>query len=77
MLSNQIVIRYFSTGMDKSYQRGDIGPHGVVVKLVPAHWGKHTDLNKNKISCWYKQESIWTKRRAQTVVPMNVKKFKV
>ncbi|XP_012559591.2 uncharacterized protein LOC100198320 isoform X1 [Hydra vulgaris] len=63
-------------GMDKSYQRGDIGPHGVVVKLVPAHWGKHTDLNKNKISCWYKQESIWTKRRAQTVVPLNVKKFK-
>lgn len=63
-------------GMDKSYQRGDIGKHGVVVKITPAHWSKKADLDENTISCWYKEESKWSNRRGQTVIPMNVKKFK-
>lgn len=63
--------------MDKSYQRGDIGKNGVVVKLTPVHWGKKGDLDSTTDSCWYKEDSKWTDRRGQTVVPLNVKKFKV
>ena len=64
--------------MDKSYQRGDIGKNGVVVKVTPAHWSKKGDLSEsNTMSCWYKEDSKWSNRRGQTVVPLNVKKFKV
>lgn len=64
--------------MDRSYQRGDIGKYGVVVKITPAHWSKKADLSEaNTISCWYKEDSKWSNRRGQTVVPLNVKKFKV
>ena len=63
--------------MDKTYQRGDIGKTGVVLKITPAHWKKKGNLHENTISCWYKEENKWTKRRAQTIVPLNVKKFEV
>lgn len=68
---------YPISGMDKTYQRGDIGSHGVVLKITPAHWKKEGDMNDNTISCWYKEENKWSKRRGQTVVPMNIKKFDV
>ena len=63
--------------MDKTYQRGDIGKNGVVLKITPAHWKKKGNLDENTISCWYKEENKWIKRRAQTIVPMNIKKFEV
>ena len=63
--------------MDKTFQRGDIGPRGIVAKIVPAHWQKKGTLDTTKPYCWYKPESKWAGRRGQTVVPMNVKKFKV
>lgn len=76
-LTNNVNI-FHHLGMDKSYQRGDIGKNGVVVKVTPAHWSKKGDLSEsNTMSCWYKEDSKWSNRRGQTVVPLNVKKFKV
>ncbi|XP_066922832.1 counting factor associated protein D-like [Clytia hemisphaerica] len=73
---NMSRIDYYQ-GMDKSYQRGDIGKYGVVVKVTPAHWSKKGDLSEaNTLSCWYKEDSKWSNRRGQTIVPLNVKKFK-
>jgi len=65
------------TGMDKTYQRGDLMPYGALIKLVPAHWSKGDDLNKNARSCWYRPGFRWSPERGQSVLPEDVKKFEV
>ncbi|XP_068679493.1 counting factor associated protein D-like [Montipora foliosa] len=62
-------------GMDKTYQRGDLKPYGVLVKFVPAHWSKGKNLNKNSQTCWYRPGFRWSPERAQSVVPINLKGF--
>lgn len=63
--------------MDKTFQRGDLLDHGVMVKIIPAHYGKNGDLDKNTISCWYRPGFRWNPIRGQRVVPNNLKDFKV
>ncbi|KAL9979945.1 hypothetical protein ACROYT_G008468 [Oculina patagonica] len=62
-------------GMDKTYQRGDLMPYGALIKLVPAHWSKGDDLDKNTRSCWYRPGFRWSPERGQSVVPKNLKGF--
>ena len=66
-----------SSGMDKTFQRGDLGKYGVLVKVVPVHWKKGKDLDTNTISCWYRPGYRWSKQRGQHVVPPSLKHFKV
>ena len=63
--------------MDKTFQRGDLMKYGVLVKVVPVHWGKDKELNKNTISCWYRPGFRWSPERGQSVVPRNLNLFKV
>ena len=64
-------------GMDQTLQRGDLKPYGALIKLVPAHWGKGKDLDKNTRSCWYRPGFRWSPERAQSVLPKNLKGFEV
>ena len=52
-------------------------PYGALIKLVPAHWKKGNDLDKNSRSCWYRPGFRWSPERGQSVVPKKLKKFKV
>ena len=65
------------TGMDKTYQRGDLMSYGALIKLVPAHWSKGNDLNKNTRSCWYRPGFRWSPERGQSVIPKDLEKFEV
>ena len=65
------------TGMDKTYQRGDLMPYGALIKLVPAHWSKGDDLNKNTRSCWYRPGFRWSPESGQSVIPKDLEKFEV
>lgn len=64
-------------GMDKTYQRGDLMKYGALIKLVPAHWSKGDDLNKNTRSCWYRPGFRWSPEKGQSVLPQDLEKFKV
>ncbi|XP_048583024.1 counting factor associated protein D isoform X2 [Nematostella vectensis] len=63
-------------GMDKTFQRGDLMDYGVLVKVVPAHWGRDEDLDKNTISCWYRPGFRWSQQRGQSVLPAHLEHFK-
>ena len=63
--------------MDKTLQRGDLKPYGALIKFVPAHWSKGKNMNKNTRSCWYRPGFRWAPETAQTVIPKNLKGFKV
>ena len=52
-------------------------PHGALIKLVPAHWSKGDDLNKNTRSCWYRPGFRWSPERGQSVIPKDLEKFEV
>jgi len=64
------------SGMDKTIQRGDLGQHGEIYKIVPMH----SDISLTDsvyISCWYKPLSVWMHRKPQTVVPTSLDEFNV
>lgn len=71
------MLEFRSVGMDKTIQRGDLKPYGALIKFVPAHWGKGKDLDRNTRSCWYRPGFRWSPEKAQSIVPQNVKGFKV
>ena len=63
-------------GMDKTIQRGDLGHHGVLFKIVPKHSDSRPS-DHNFIGCWYKPLSKWLPRAGQSVIPTNLTEFKV
>lgn len=70
---------YFSIttlGMDKTIQRGDLGKHGILFKIVPMH-SEMKPSNKDFMSCWYKPVPKWLPRAGQSVIPTNLSEFKV
>ena len=71
------MLEFRSVGMDKTIQRGDLKPYGALIKFVPAHWGKGKDLDRNTRSCWYRPGFRWSPEKAQSIVPQNLKGFKV
>ena len=52
-------------------------PYGALIKLVPAHWSKGDDLNKNTRSCWYRPGFRWSPESGQSVIPKDLEKFEV
>lgn len=62
-------------GMDKTIQRGDLGKHGILFKIVPMH-SEMKPSNKDFMSCWYKPVPKWLPRAGQSVIPTNLSEFK-
>ena len=62
--------------MDKTIQRGDLGKHGILFKIVPMH-SEMKPSNKDFMSCWYKPVPKWLPRAGQSVIPTNLSEFKV
>ena len=63
-------------GMDKTIQRGDLGKHGILFKVVPMH-SEMKPSDNDFISCWYKALPKWLPRAGQSVIPTNLSEFKV
>ena len=62
--------------MDKTIQRGDIGSHGTLFKIVPMH-SDMAPSDNDYISCWYKPVPRWMPRVGQSVIPTNLSEFQV
>ena len=62
--------------MDKTIQRGDLGRHGILFKIVPMH-SETKPSDNDYMSCWYKPVSPWFPRAGQSVIPTNLSEFKV
>ncbi|XP_068738415.1 cathepsin S-like [Montipora capricornis] len=62
-------------GMDKTIQRGDLGKHGILFKVVPMH-SEMKPSDNDFISCWYKALPKWLPRAGQSVIPTNLSEFK-
>ena len=72
-----LFLNFFTTlGMDKTIQRGDLGKHGILFKIVPMH-SEMKPSNKDFMSCWYKPVPKWLPRAGQSVIPTNLSEFKV
>ena len=63
-------------GMDKTIQRGDLGKHGILFKIVPMH-SEMKPSDNDFMSCWYKPLPKWLPRAGQSVIPTNLSEFKV
>jgi hypothetical protein len=65
------------TGVDKTFQRGDLKEYGVYIKEIPMHKIKVGDNNKNSKSCWYDEGDEYDVVKPQSIVPMDLSHFKV
>lgn len=63
-------------GMDKTIQRGDLGKHGILFKIVPMH-AEMKPSDDTFTSCWYRAVPKWLPRAGQSVIPTNLSDFKV
>ena len=70
------VIFLYLIGMDKTIQRGDLGKHGILFKIVPMH-SEMKPSDNDFMSCWYKILPKWLPRAGQSVIPTNLSEFKV
>lgn len=61
--------------MDKTIQRGDLGKHGILFKIVPMH-SEIKPSDNDFMSCWYKPLPKWLPRAGQSVIPTNLSEFK-
>ena len=71
-----ILLVFFTSGMDKTIQRGDLGKHGILFKIVPMH-SEMKPSDNDFMSCWYKPLPKWLPRAGQSVIPTNLSEFKV
>ena len=62
--------------MDKTIQRGDLGKHGILFKIVPMH-SEMKPSDNDLTSCWCKPLLKWLPRAGQSVIPTNLSEFKV
>ncbi|XP_029202306.2 KDEL-tailed cysteine endopeptidase CEP1-like [Acropora millepora] len=62
-------------GMDKTIQRGDLGKHGILFKIVPMH-AEMKPSDDTFTSCWYRAVPTWLPRAGQSVIPTNLSDFK-
>ena len=65
------------TGVDKTFQRGDLGKYGIYIKEIPVHKTKVGHLTKHSKSYWYELGGKHNVVKAQSIVPMDLSNFKV
>lgn len=75
--SNLYIYISCHTGVDKTFQRGDMEEYGVYVKEIPMHKTKIGDNKKNTKSCWYESGVEYDVVKPQSIVPMDLSHFKV
>ncbi len=64
-------------GVDKTFQRGDLEEYGVYMKEIPKHKIRIGDNNNNSKSCWYEEGDKYDVVKVQSIVPMDLSRFKV
>ena len=65
------------TGVDKTFQRGDLEDYGAYIKEIPIHKIKVGDINNISKSCWYEQGDKYDVVKPQSIVPMDLSHYKV